>query len=60
MCGTKYGSVGMLDKPALHYHTLIRSHADKILSMDFHKPRKNIITVSDDKTIRLWDFDKYD
>jgi WD40 repeat protein len=33
----------------------MRSHTDEVLAMDFHKPRSNIVTVSRDRTIRLWD-----
>ena len=54
-CGTLYGSLGILDKSNMKYYTLIRSHSNKILSMDFHVLRRNIITVSLDSTIRLWD-----
>lgn len=34
---------------------MLRSHTDEILAIDFHKLKMNIITVSKDKTIRLWD-----
>jgi WD40 repeat protein len=30
------------------------------MSMDFHIAKNNIITVSSDKTIRLWDVDNFD
>lgn len=33
----------------------MRSHTDEVLAMDFHKPKSNIVTVSRDRTIRLWD-----
>ena len=55
VCGTLYGSLGVLDKSSQRYRTLLRSHTNKILFMDFHVQRQNIITVSEDKTIRLWD-----
>lgn len=55
VCGTLYGSLGVLDKSNQRYRTLIRAHTNEILSMDFHLALKNIITVSKDATIRLWD-----
>jgi WD40 repeat protein len=60
VCGTLYGSLGILDKSNQKYRTLVRSHTDEILGMDFHSVKKNIITVSKDKTIRLWDVDTAD
>lgn len=55
VCGTLYGSIGILDKSNQNYKTLLRSHTDDILALDFHRVKMNIITVSKDKTIRLWD-----
>ena len=55
VCGTLYGSIGILDKSNQNYKTLLRSHTDQILALDFHRIKMNIITVSKDKTIRLWD-----
>ena len=46
---------GILDKSNQNYKTLLRSHTDEILAMDFHVQKQHIITVSKDKTIRLWD-----
>jgi len=60
VCGTMYGSLGILDKSNQRYRTLLRSHTDEIISMDFHLVKKNIITVSRDKTIRLWDVYTFD
>jgi len=60
VCGTLYGSLGVLDKSNQRYRTLIRAHTDSILSMDFHLALRNIITVSKDGTIRLWDLEKYE
>jgi hypothetical protein len=36
VCGTLYGSIGVLDKSNQNYKTLLRSHTDSILHMDFH------------------------
>ena len=57
VCGTLYGSLGVLDKSNQRYRTLVRSHTDSILGFDFCIPNRNIITVSRDGTIRLWDCD---
>ena len=56
-CGTMYGSIGILDKSNQGYKTLLRSHTDEILAIDYHQLKNNIITVSSDRTIRLWDLD---
>lgn len=55
VCGTLNGSLGVLDKSNQRYRTFLRSHTDQILNMDYHLGKRIIITVSKDKTIRLWD-----
>jgi|DEB0MinimDraft_12_1074336.scaffolds.fasta_scaffold03100_5 WD repeat-containing protein 90 len=60
ICGTTYGSIGILDKSNQNYKTLLRSHTGEILAMDFHKQKQNVITVSRDRTIRLWDMESND
>ena len=60
VCGTTYGSLGILDKSNQKYRTLLRSHTSSILNMDFHIQKQNMITVSRDKTIRLWDIETFD
>lgn len=60
VCGTLYGSVGILDKSNQNYKTLTRSHTDEIIALDFHFMKMNLITVSKDKTIRLWDVETFD
>ena len=52
--------MGILDKSNQKYRTLLRSHTENILSMDYHLAKKNVITVSKDKTIRLWDVESND
>ena len=56
-CGTMNGSIGVLDKSNQGYKTLLRSHTDEIIAIDYHKLKNNIISVSADRTIRLWDLD---
>lgn len=60
VCGTIYGSIGILDKSNQNYKTLLRSHTDEIIAIDFHRTKQNIISISKDKTIRLWSVDTYD
>jgi WD40 repeat protein len=60
VCGTMYGSIGILDKSNQAYKTLLRSHTNNILAMDFHKNKQNIISISEDKTIRLWSTETMD
>jgi len=38
----------------------MRAHTSSILSLDFHVPKRLIVTVSSDNTIRLWDSQNYD
>ena len=54
-CGTMNGSLGILDKSNQKYRTLMRAHTNSILSLDFHVPKRMIVTVSSDNSIRLWD-----
>ena len=59
-CGTLNGSLGILNKSNQRYQTLLRSHTASIVSMDFHLAKRNVITVSKDDTIRLWDLQTFD
>ena len=59
-CGTLHGSLGVLDKSNQRYQSLLRSHTDSLIGMDFHIPKRLVITVSKDKSIRLWDLNKFD
>lgn len=54
VCGTANGSLGMVDIAKEKYVTLLRSHSDEIIAADYNLKRNYIITVSKDKTIRLW------
>lgn len=55
VCGTENGSLGLVDMTKEKYTTLLRSHSDEIIAADFHARNNNILTVSKDKTIRLWE-----
>ena len=57
LCGTLYGSIGILDKSNKNYKTILRSHTDEILTIDYHLMKGLLITASRDKTIRLWNIE---
>jgi WD40 repeat protein len=57
LCGTLYGSIGILDKSNKNYKTILRSHTDEILTLDYHQMKGILITASRDKTIRLWNLE---
>ena len=47
----------MVDIAKEKYRTLLRSHYDEIIAADYNLLRNNVITVSKDKMIRLWEVD---
>jgi len=53
LCGTESNIVGILDIPNQKYKTIVRSHTGEILAADILK--NLMVTVSVDKTIRVWD-----
>lgn len=55
LCATENSTVGVLDIPNQKYRTLIRSHTDSIIAADTYK--NHLVTVSLDKTIRIWDLE---
>ncbi|NXM21015.1 WDR90 protein, partial [Ploceus nigricollis] len=52
---TAAGSLGYLDVQARDYNTLMRSHAGSVLAFAVEGKWKQIATVSQDSTIRVWD-----
>lgn len=60
VCGTFFGSIGILDKSNQQYKTLLRSHTEEIMAVDYHKSKDYIISISKDKTIRLWSIHTFD
>ncbi|XP_029431995.1 WD repeat-containing protein 90 isoform X2 [Rhinatrema bivittatum] len=52
---TSTGNLGYLDIPSHGFHTLMRSHADSILAFSVDVIRKQLATVSQDNTIRIWE-----
>ncbi|XP_010000960.1 PREDICTED: WD repeat-containing protein 90 [Chaetura pelagica] len=54
LCTTAAGNLGYLDIQAQHYHTLMRSHGDSILAFSLDGLWKQMATLSQDGTIRVW------
>lgn len=55
LCTTTTGNLGYLDIPSRGYNTLMRSHEDSVLAFSVEGIWKQIATVSQDGTIRVWD-----
>lgn len=49
--------MGILDIATRNYTTVMRSHSGRILSAAVDPQLRHVATVSDDRTIRIWDFD---
>ena len=52
--------MGVLDKSNSAYKFILRSHIDEILAIEYHMVGGILITVSKDKTVRLWDLESYE
>ncbi|XP_063961233.1 WD repeat-containing protein 90-like isoform X2 [Lytechinus pictus] len=57
LAGTATGNFGVLDVSSRKYTTLMRSHVSRILAVALDPLRRQMATVSDDHTIRIWDLD---
>ncbi|XP_074962061.1 WD repeat-containing protein 90 isoform X4 [Phalacrocorax aristotelis] len=55
LCTTINGNLGYLDIQSRDYNTLMRSHEDSILAFSVEGIWKQMATVSQDNTIRVWD-----
>ncbi|KFV43748.1 WD repeat-containing protein 90, partial [Tyto alba] len=55
LCTTTTGNLGYLDIQSRDYNTLMRSHEDSILAFSVEGTWKQMATVSQDNTIRVWD-----
>ncbi|XP_067407333.1 WD repeat-containing protein 90 isoform X2 [Emydura macquarii macquarii] len=55
LCTTFTGNLGYLDTQSRGYSTLMRSHTDSVLAFSVEGLRKQMATVSQDNTIRIWD-----
>ncbi|XP_072042911.1 WD repeat-containing protein 90-like [Amphiura filiformis] len=57
LAGTTTGNLGILDVSTRNYITLMRSHTHRVLAMSLDPVRRQLATVSEDHTIRIWDLD---
>lgn len=55
LVGTSSGTIGILKVQEQHYKTLLRSHTAAIYQMAKRNHGEEFVTVSADKTIRIWD-----
>ncbi|XP_076207547.1 WD repeat-containing protein 90 isoform X3 [Aptenodytes patagonicus] len=55
LCTTAAGNLGYLDIQSRNYNTLMRSHEDSVLAFSVEGIWKQMATVSQDNTIRVWD-----
>ncbi|XP_009875977.1 PREDICTED: WD repeat-containing protein 90, partial [Apaloderma vittatum] len=55
LCTTCTGNLGYLDIQSRDYNTLMRSHEDSVLAFSVEGTWKQMATVSQDNTIRVWD-----
>ena len=54
LTGSLNGSIGVIALEDQKFKTLIRSHTDDILGLEYNSSLKKIVTISKDSTIRLW------
>lgn len=54
-CGTSANSLSILDLTTQNYKTLLRSHSDTILSLQYQEENHLLLSLSKDCTIRIWD-----
>lgn len=53
-CGTSTGGLAILDLGNQNYKTILRSHTEETIAMEFHQFSNSIISLSRDLTIRIW------
>ncbi|KAJ7305716.1 hypothetical protein JRQ81_010082 [Phrynocephalus forsythii] len=57
LCTTATGNVGCLDIQSKDYCTIMRSHMDSVLGFSVDGSQKQLVTVSQDNTIRVWNME---
>uniref|UniRef100_A0A8D2JFH7 WD repeat-containing protein 90 n=1 Tax=Varanus komodoensis TaxID=61221 RepID=A0A8D2JFH7_VARKO len=57
LCTTATGNVGCLDIQSRDYCTIMRSHMDSVLAFSVERSQKQLATVSQDNTIRIWNLE---
>ena len=60
VCGVSSGGLGLLDLTNQSYKTVLRSHTENIIQIEYHEASGSVITLSEDLTIRIWDMEKYE
>uniref|UniRef100_A0A2K5P0M4 WD repeat-containing protein 90 n=1 Tax=Cercocebus atys TaxID=9531 RepID=A0A2K5P0M4_CERAT len=55
LSATSSGHLGFLDTPSRVYHMLARSHTAPVLALATEQRRGQLATVSQDRTVRIWD-----
>ncbi|CAG9309951.1 unnamed protein product [Blepharisma stoltei] len=53
-CATENRTLGTLNLDTNDYKTLFRSHLNSILSISIHPSKLQVSTISDDRTIKIW------
>lgn len=54
-CGTSNGSISVLDLSNQSYKTVVRSHCDDVVQLEYQSFSSYLISLSKDFTIRIWD-----
>ncbi|XP_048351372.1 WD repeat-containing protein 90 [Sphaerodactylus townsendi] len=57
LCTTSSGTVGYLDIQSRDYSTIMRSHTDSVLAFSVERLQQELVTVSRDNTIRIWNLE---
>lgn len=57
-CGTSTGVLSILDLTNNNYRTIVRSHTENVKQICYHPYANNMLTLSEDLTIRLWEPEK--
>uniref|UniRef100_A0A803SMR5 WD repeat domain 90 n=1 Tax=Anolis carolinensis TaxID=28377 RepID=A0A803SMR5_ANOCA len=57
LCTTATGNVGCLDIQSKDYCTIMRSHTDSVSAFSVEGSQKQLVTVSQDNTIRIWNLE---
>ncbi|XP_069341826.1 WD repeat-containing protein 90 [Eulemur rufifrons] len=55
LSATATGHLGVLDVPSREYSVLARAHTAPVLALSTERSRGQLATVSQDRTVRIWD-----
>ncbi|XP_045400730.1 WD repeat-containing protein 90 [Lemur catta] len=55
LSATATGHLGVLDVPSREYRVLARAHTAPVLALSTERSRGHLATVSQDRTVRIWD-----